>query len=334
MNTHKRPAQPSLLYRGEWPTWVLIGLVYGGWTAILAAYRLHWLNLPLTTVLLVLWVAWFMSMQHELIHGHPTRRAWLNALFGQVPLSIWYPYGLYRDSHLLHHTDSSLTLPDVDPESTYVSQARWDRAGPVMRCLLSARKTFLGRLLLGPPWGVIALLVSTLRDFAQSDWRRAPMWLSHIALCAILLQGIEYLAGLPAGYYLLAVTWPALSLASVRSFYEHRAAPHPAERTVINEGGWFTRLLFLNNNLHAAHHARPDVPWYALPAFYRARREALLAGNGHFHVPGGYWQLLRRYAVRPVDAPVHPATASDSSAAAPVSFVNSTHGPMPFRVAY
>jgi fatty acid desaturase len=334
MNTHNRPAHPSLLYRGEWPTWMLIGLVYGGWTAILGGFRLGWLNLPSTTVLLVIWVAWFMSMQHELIHGHPTRRPWLNALLGQAPLSIWYPYGLYRDSHLLHHSDSDLTLPDIDPESTYVSPARWNRAGPVMRGLLTARKTLLGRLLLGPPWGVIVLLAGTCRDFTQGDWRRLPLWLGHGALCAILLYGIERIAGLPAGYYLLAVTWPALSLASVRSFYEHRASADIAERTVINEGGWFTRLLFLNNNLHAAHHARPDVPWYALPAFYRSRREALLAGNGRFHLTGGYWQLLRRYAVRPVDAPAHPAASNSIGGSAPVSFVSSTHGPMPFRVAY
>ena len=306
INSH-RPAHPSRLYPGEWPTWLVLIAVYSGWTGLLAAYRAELLSLPLTTVLLAVWVAWFMSLQHELIHGHPTRRAWLNALFGYAPLAVWYPYRLYRDSHLLHHTDSSLTLPDIDPESTYISQAHWAEAGPLKRRLLRIRKTFLGRLLLGPPWGVLALLTNELKTIASGDRRRAPMWLGHGLLCVAMLYAIERFAGIPAWYYLLAVTWPALALASVRSFYEHRAQPMVPERTVINEGGWFTRLLFLNNNLHAVHHARPDVPWYSLPAFYRAERETFLSANGNFHVPGGYLQLLRQYAVRPVDEPAHPA---------------------------
>lgn len=308
-DTHQaqRPANPSRLYSGEWPTWIVIVAVYGGWLSILGAYHQALLNLPLATVLLAVWAAWFMSLQHELIHGHPTRSARVNALFGYAPLSVWYPYALYRDSHLLHHTDSTLTLPDIDPESTYISQARWDQAGPLKRRLLTVRKTFLGRLLLGPPWGVAALLASEWKTVARGDFRRAPMWLGHGALCVGMLYGIQHFAGIPAWYYLLAVTWPALSLASVRSFYEHRAQPMVPERTVINEGGWFTRVLFLNNNLHAVHHARPDVPWYSLPAFYRAQRATFLSHNGNFHVPGGYLQLLRQYAWRPVDAPAHPA---------------------------
>jgi fatty acid desaturase len=308
-DTHQaqRPANPSRLYPGEWPTWIVIVAVYGGWLSILGAYHQALLNLPLATVLLAVWAAWFMSLQHELIHGHPTRSARVNALFGYAPLSVWYPYALYRDSHLLHHTDSTLTLPDIDPESTYISQARWDLAGPLKRRLLTVRKTFLGRLLLGPPWGVAALLASEWKTVARGDFRRAPMWLGHGALCVGMLYGIQHFAGIPAWYYLLAVTWPALSLASVRSFYEHRAQPMVPERTVINEGGWFTRVLFLNNNLHAVHHARPDVPWYSLPAFYRAQRATFLSHNGNFHVPGGYLQLLRQYAWRPVDAPAHPA---------------------------
>jgi fatty acid desaturase len=303
----QRPANPSRLYPGEWPTWIVIIAVYGGWLGILSAYHKALLNLPLATVLLAVWAAWFMSLQHELIHGHPTRSARVNALFGYAPLTVWYPYALYRDSHLLHHTDSSLTLPDIDPESTYVSQARWHQASPLKRRLLTVRKTFLGRLLLGPPWGVAALLTSELHTIARGDFSRAPLWLGHGALCVGMLYGIQHFTGIPAWYYLLAVTWPALSLASVRSFYEHRAQPMVPERTVINEGGWFTRVLFLNNNLHAVHHARPDVPWYSLPAFYRAQRATFLSHNGNFHVPGGYLQLLRQYAWRPVDAPAHPA---------------------------
>ena len=39
--------------------------------------------------------------------------------------------------------------------------------------------------------------------------------------------------------------------------------------------------LLLNNNLHAVHHALPQVPWYRLPAEY-ARRDELLRRNGGY----------------------------------------------------
>ena len=77
--------------------------------------------------LLILLTARYMSLQHELIHGHPTRWPRVNQLFGLLPLAVWYPYGLYRDSHLRHHRNDHLTDPHEDPESYYFSAAQWRR---------------------------------------------------------------------------------------------------------------------------------------------------------------------------------------------------------------
>jgi len=49
-----------------------------------------------------------MSLQHEIIHGHPTRKRWLNNLIGQWPLALWLPFENYRHSHLAHHNDEVL----------------------------------------------------------------------------------------------------------------------------------------------------------------------------------------------------------------------------------
>ena len=45
------------------------------------------------------------------------------AVLGYAPFAVWYPYTLYRDSHLLHHNDEDLTLPGIDPESQQSNQA-------------------------------------------------------------------------------------------------------------------------------------------------------------------------------------------------------------------
>jgi fatty acid desaturase len=77
---------------------------------------------------------------------------------------------------------------------------------------------------------------------------------------------------------------------------------------VVNEAGWFWRVLYLNNNYHAVHHDRPDLPWHAVRREYLAHREHVLARNAGFVVPGYLW-LLRRYALTPVDSPIHPLPA-------------------------
>ena len=103
------------LWRSELPTWLVIIAVYSGWFMTLAYWRT--LGLFPATVLLIWFTAWYMSLQHELIHGHPTPWRWCNQLLGTLPLAVWYPYGLYRDSHLAHHHNDRLTLPVDDPES-------------------------------------------------------------------------------------------------------------------------------------------------------------------------------------------------------------------------
>jgi fatty acid desaturase len=106
-------------------------------------------------------------------------------------------------------------------------------------------------------------------------------------------------------HYLLLVSVPALSLASIRSYYEHRPHPQPEQRTVLNEAAWPWTWLFLNNNLHLVHHDLPKLPWYFLPTVYRARREQWLARSGGFLVQG-YGQLISRHALKAIDSPRHP----------------------------
>ena len=63
--------------------------------------------------------------------------------------------------------------------------------------------------------------------------------------------------------------------------------------------------LFLWNNLHVAHHLRPTIPWYQLPRFYRDNREKLLAHNNNYYFRG-YWDITRRWLLKPVFVPIHP----------------------------
>lgn len=298
-----RTERQRAAWRGEWPTWLLIAVIYGGWLATLAYWPL--LGTAPATLLMIWWCAWYMSLQHELIHGHPTRWPWLNRVFGYAPLAVWYPYEIYRESHLRHHNDFDLTLPELDAESTYVSPAEWAAMSRPLRALHWLNKTFWGRLAVGPALSIASTWGGAARRMLRGDLRDAGVWLRHFLMLAALLWWIDAALGVSAVWYVLVISYPAQSLTMIRSYYEHRPAEDHKQRIVLNNAGLVFRILFLNNNLHLVHHDLPSLPWYLLPRVYAARREAYNARSGGFQIDG-YGELMRRFGFRPIDAPVHP----------------------------
>jgi len=121
-----------------------------------------------------------------------------------------------------------------------------------------------------------------------------------------VLTLVEQYSAISAAQYIGLVSLPALSISMIRSFYEHRPSTLPEHRTVINESSGFLSWLFLNLNLHLVHHDLPGLPWFYLPRVYRARREQWIARNNGYVIQG-YFQLVHRHLVSPVDSPRHPA---------------------------
>lgn len=299
-----------LAWRTQWPTWALIVAIYGGWFGV--ATHARELGLPLTAALLAVLSAWYMSLQHELLHGHPTRSPFVNALLGFAPLAVWFPYGVYRESHLRHHDDVHLTCPANDPESYFVSPAMWVHASSPIRALFTFRNTFIGRLLVGPAFAIAGTAIEAFGKIRRGDWRDVPLWLLHFVALGALALWLQRECAVPVWVFFAGAGYGSLSLGSVRSFHEHRAADDPAHRTVINEAMWFWRLLFLNNNYHLVHHDLPHVPWFALRRVYEASREQYVERSGGFLVRG-YGEWLRRYALFSV---AHPAYRDLSDAIA------------------
>ena len=298
------PRAGRALVRAEAPTWLLAGVIYAGWAGATWFYDAlpWWLVLPLGAWL----VAWQNSFQHEALHGHPSRHAWLNEALAWPPLGLWMPYATYRDSHRAHHDSGALTDPRDDPESWYVTQECWAAMNPAVRALLTVNSTLAGRMVLGPWLAAGRFWGGEARRLLAGDFRHAGAWALHLALAAALLAWVAGPCGIPVLDYVLLFAWPGLSLTLLRSFAEHRPAARQAGRSAIVEAGPLARLLFLNNNLHALHHARPDLPWFLLPGLYRRERAAILRGNGGFLFAGGYLEIARRFGLRPRDLPVHP----------------------------
>lgn len=298
------PVDHSL--RQQWRTWLLVPAVYAAWG--LAAFSYDTLGHLAGSIFLILATCWFTSLQHELIHGHPSRSRRANRLMGLAPLAVWYPYELYRRSHLAHHRDELLTEPGIDPESNYIDDAAWQRLGRIFRPMWIAQRTVLGRFLLGPAMVIVPTWLDIVRRPLHRDFSQSRSWAVHLALVCAMLLALDRYAGIGPLRYLLTIGYPALGLAMLRSFYEHRPAVEAPHRVVINEAGLFWRILYLNNNYHAVHHERPDLPWYLVRRFYLDHRAEVLRRNGGF-VIAGYLSLMTRYAMTTVDSPIHPARA-------------------------
>jgi len=287
----------------EAPTWALLTAAYAGWMAL----TWFWADLPLLLILpaLAYLTSLHASLQHEALHGHPTRSALANEALVFPALNPLFPYRRFRTLHLRHHNDEKLTDPYDDPESYYLAEGDWARLSAPLRLVLEFNNTLIGRLTIGPAVLAVGFLAGEARRIAAGDRQIRLAWLLHGAGLAIVLVWLVAAAKMPVWLYLAGVAYPALSLQLLRTFAEHQASEEVGKRSVIVEASPVLALLFLNNNLHFVHHSHPRTPWYRLPAVYRAGRKAFRQGNGGYVFPG-YAALFRRFALRQRDTVAHP----------------------------
>ena len=289
----------------EWPTLGLVLACHGVW----ALGTLGWAAAPAAaTVAVAVAIAFHASLQHEVIHGHPTGRRWLDEALVWPATSLVVPYERYRDSHLAHHYDAALTDPYDDPESNYFDPEVWATLPGWLRVLLRLNNTLAGRLLLGPVVSQWRFMAGDLRAARAGDRAVTAGWARHLPAAAAVLLWVAW-SPMPLWAY-LAAAYGGLSLQRIRSFLEHQAHDRASGRTAIVEDRGPLALLFLNNNLHVVHHMHPAVPWYRLPALYRSRRERYVARNGGY-VLAGYGEVFRRYLWRAKDPVPHPIWRRD-----------------------
>ena len=293
----------TLWSRHEGPTWAVAAAIYAGWGLLTWFY--HALPLVFTLPAAAWIVCWHGSLQHEAIHGHPTRHPLVNELLASPALGLFFPYRLYRRSHLRHHNNERLTYPFEDPESYYVSPRAWESMSKWRRRSLLFYNTLLGRLSIGPLFSITALIRDEARRMRHGDFSHGGIWLLHIPAVAVVLLWAWGVCGIPPLAYAVVFAYPGLSLTLLRSFAEHRAAETVSERTVIVKATPWMRLLFLNNNFHSVHHDDPRLAWYKIPARYQADAQRFLNGNGHYYF-SSYAAQFHQFFVKPKEMPVHP----------------------------
>ena len=287
----------------EWPTIALISLSWLAFLGITSFYHNlpWWLILPLGGSL----VALFGSLQHEVLHGHPTSNQTLNEAIIFPNIVLWMPYSLYKETHLRHHINHQLTDPELDPESYYLSPIKWQKMPAFKKAYYRFYNTFLGRFFGGPIHAVGRLWVYEARLILSGNTPAIRTWGIHILACLPVLYWVVVICNIPLWKYFLLFIYPGLSLTLMRSFIEHQAVENEDERSIIIETNAFFSLLYLNNNLHAIHHKEPHLAWFRIPMVWYSKREEVLTDNGHYYVKG-YFSIIRQYWLTPKEQPNHP----------------------------
>jgi fatty acid desaturase len=287
----------------EWPTMALVGFCYLAWFG-LGHYlysSLPWLAL----VLMAFTIALHSSLQHEVLHGHPTRHALMNEALVFLPLGLFYPFRRFKVLHLTHHNDERLTDPYDDPESYYRSAMDWERIPGWLRRVLEVNNTMLGRFFLGPALMSAGFAWSEIQRMRKGERRVFIAWLLHfIGMIPVYLM-VTRVFHMPFWLYVVVPAYFGLALITIRTYAEHRWSETPEGRTIIVERSPLG-LLFLNNNLHLVHHKNPTTPWYDLPRLFAERRAEWVAMNEGY-VFKGYLDLFRAFALRRKEDNVHPA---------------------------
>jgi fatty acid desaturase len=286
------------------PTLGVAFAVYGGYVLLTWFFRdlPIWFAAPLGAV----WLTWHGSLQHETIHGHPTPSRRVNTALAGPPLSLWIPYRIYRATHLQHHRHGGRHLTEVsrDPESFFLRPGTLARSGSLRRAVYLANCTLVGRLTIGPALAVLRFWWLESRRALAGDRRCRTIWARQAIAVATVLVWTTGICHIPIVVYALFIVYPSISLNHLRSFAEHRADPEPSLRTAAVEAHPVWALIFLNNNLHIAHHAHPKIPWYQLPRLWRLMRGSAIEAGLVFD--RGYRQLVDSYLIRPVISVEHP----------------------------
>jgi fatty acid desaturase len=283
-------------------TLLLIVACYGALMLATSVVAAWWL--PAGFVLTVLLITLHSSLQHEALHGHPTRNRWVNELLVFPAVGLFIPYGRFRDTHLAHHHDEALTDPYDDPESNYLDPAVWGRLNGLQKAMYRANNTLIGRMVLGPLISEWAFLRGDIRAVAAGNRKIPVCWSLHLIGLLPVIWWLSTYGAMPAWAYILAA-YLGLSVLKIRTFLEHRAFEAAQGRTVVVEDRGPLAFLFLNNNYHIVHHSHPGQPWYRMQKMYFADPDTYLTRNSGYRFRN-YGEVFARFLVRAKDPVPHP----------------------------
>lgn len=246
--------------------------------------RWGWLLAPVALL-----TNFFWALHHEAIHGGFHGDKQRNMLAGRVmAVLLGSSFQVLRFGHLMHHRHNRNPIDRPDTYDPAVTPRLWARvtflanlvfgiylaelAVPIA-CWLPRPliRRIVDKVYAGDDPALVAIRLAAHRLFLD------PRRLRIIRTDALLAAALIAVSAVAFGRH-----WPMLAafliargvLISVFDNVYHFATPidRPDYARNLSLPGPL-RLLILNMNLHRVHHQRPALPWWALPAQFRASRD-------------------------------------------------------------
>jgi fatty acid desaturase len=266
-----------------WPNFLVVSYTLLGWPfgIWLIARPAMWMNVAgvLLTAHALIYSAYLIhDCVHHAIFSTTAANDRLGMLMSWINGASLASYQRLKKKHLRHHSDR-LDVVTFDYRAALRRSSRWIRCGVLALewAYVPAVELLIRGMIVAAPfsWGtavertrVLGVLAVRLAFFCA---------LALISVKALLLYGVAYVLFLTVMRFMDAFqhTYEVYASHSLEA-----AAPDPRrdlrfeyENTYSNLLGerWrWLNLLVLNFPYHNAHHVRPGVPWYHLPALHRA----------------------------------------------------------------
>jgi fatty acid desaturase len=267
----------------QWPHWLvisytLLGWAFGVWLLTASNAALNALGVLLIAHTLIYSGYLIHDCAHHAVFSSRAANDRLGILMSWLNGACLADYGRLKKKHLRHHSDR-LDVATFDYRAALHRAPGWVRRGVVALewAHIPAVEFLMRAMIVTAPFSmgtpaqrarVLALLAIRLGFFAA---------LAVVSVKAVVLYALAYVLFLTALRFMDAFqhTYEVFASHSLEA-----AAPDPRrdlryeyENTYSNliaeRWGWLN-LLVLNFPYHNAHHVRPSVPWFRLPALHRS----------------------------------------------------------------
>ena len=281
----------------------------------IAAHASAWWQIALAALAFSFVNNTIFSLHHEAVHRVFHADPWVNEVAG-MQFAAFFPtiFSIQRISHLGHHRRNRT---DQELYDCYLPGQSWALKTYWIYCLLTgfywAIIPVAGMVYVLWPWTFRARWFQAgpariwgfepfVRDIAAAPIGRV-WWEGLFTLCFQVF--LFWALGLTFWTWLVCYWAFGLNWSSVQ-YSDHAGSP----RDVI-EGAWnlrftpISQVLFLNYNLHLAHHREPDVSWKDLPSRVRPGDLRPSFWNIYFRLWLGARKAPAGPGPQPLAAPVH-----------------------------
>ena len=267
----------------EWPNlavicYILVGWPCGVWMLTRADVWLNVSGVLLAAHTLICSAYLIHDCAHHAVFSSTSGNDRLGVLMSWINGACLASYSRLKKKHLRHHADR-LDVVTFDYRAAVKRAPVWART-----CVLALEWAYIPAV----EFVMRAMVVAAPFSFGTAVERvrvlsllavRVAFFgaLALISVKAVLLYALAYVLFLTVLRFMDAFqhTYEVFASYSLEA-----AAPDPRrdlryeyENTysnLVSERWWWLNLLVLNFPYHNAHHVRPSVPWYRLPALHRS----------------------------------------------------------------